>query len=432
MGEHIPQASGEKPLWSDCAVANPIIDSLQGHHEADVLVVGGGYTGLSAALHLVEQGVSVILIEANSIGYGASGRNAGLVNAGIWKPPQHVVDELGEEAGGKFNQALFDSPRTVFELVERYQIDCQARRCGTINIAHKASVLDYLQSRCEQMHQLGASTSLIDGEQAQKLSGSPVYKYGGILDPEAGTIQPLSYVRGLAQAAQKLGVKLYQESALLDLQREETRWLATTDNGQVIADKVILASNAYSNQHCQGVRESTVPVFIFHCATEPLDAEVIAQIIPERHGIWDTQTLLTSSRIDDAGRLIMSSAGSLHGIGIARSIRQNWLRRLRKRLYPQVGETKWAYYWSGQIGVTNNSLPRIQLLAPGVFAPSGYNGRGIGTGTVIGKHLAATIVSGNRNEFPFPVETLYRENRRKFRSVYYEYGTLALQLLDRR
>ena len=428
MVEHIPQDSGEKSLWGESAIANPVTESVNGNHEADVLVVGGGYTGLSTALHLAEQGVSVIVIEAKSVGYGASGRNAGLVNAGLWKSPQHVLDELGEEAGSKFNRALFDSQNSVFDLIDHYRIECQARRCGTINIAHSASAMDYLQSRCEQLQQLGASTSLLDGDQAQQLSGSPVYKFGGILDPEAGTIQPLSYVRGLAQAVQSLDVQVYQESPLLDLQREETRWLAKSEHGQVIADKVVLASNAYSDRHCQGVRESTVPVFIFHCATEPLDDELIAQIIPERHGIWDTRTLLTSSRIDDDGRLIMSSAGSLHGIG--RSIRTSWLRRLRNRLYPQVSAAKWAFEWTGQIGVTANCLPRIQLVAPGVFAPSGYNGRGIGTGTVIGKHLAATIVSGNRNEFPFPVETLYREKRRKLRSSYYELGTLALQSID--
>ena len=165
------------------------------------------------------------------------------------------------------------------------------------------------------------------------------------------------------------------------------------------------------------------------CATPPLPEDVAAAIIPERHGLWDTQTLPTSSRIDDAGRLVMSSPGRLQGF--QRAIRQNWMTRVRDRLYPQTKGVSWEYQWSGQIGVTSSKILRVQLLAPGVFAPAGYNGRGIGPGIVMGKHLADTIVSGNRDDFPFPIEALYREKWSTLRAGYYDYGTLALQFFNR-
>ena len=139
---------------------------------------------------------------------------------------------------------------------------------------------------------------------------------------------------------------------------------------------------------------------------------------------------MTSSRIDSSGRLVMSSAGNLRGLQGA--IRQNWMRRTRDRLFPQAAGTAWEYQWSGQIGVTSSKILRVQLLAPGVFAPAGFNGRGIGPGTVIGKHLANTIVSGNRDDFPFPIEALYTEKWSRLRAGSINYATLALQILNKR
>ena len=430
MNNNLPQGSGESSLWASSAIDNLESESLQDSLKADVLVVGGGISGLSTAIHLAEQGVSVVLLEGMSVGYGGSGRTAGLVNAGVWKSPEFVTKQLGEEAGDRFNRVMHDSPSVVFDLIHRYQIDCNAAQTGTVNIAHKAAVMDYLENRCAQMTSLGASTRIIDGNEARAISGSPVYCHGGILDPNAGTLQPLSFVRGLAAAAIKKGVKLYQQSALLSLTHDSNCWLAETEKGQVSAEQVVMATNAYADENCKGVRESSVPVYIFQCATGSLPDAMAESIIPERHGLWDTQTLMTSSRIDNAGRLVMSSAGNLQG-GFG-SIRKDWMIRLRNRLYPQTKGIPWSYHWTGQVGMTSTRLPRIQLLAPGVFAPAGYNGRGIGPGVVIGKYLAETLVSGNRHEFPFLIQSVNRESWRRPRSAYYEFGTLALQFIDRR
>ena len=148
MNHNLPQDRGEASLWADSAIDNPACETLQESLQADVLVVGAGHTGLSTALHLAEQGVSVVLLEARNIGYGGSGRSAGLVNAGIWKTPEFVIKQLGQEAGERFNLALFDSPSVVFDLIQRYQIECNAAQTGTVNIAHKAATLKYLEDRC--------------------------------------------------------------------------------------------------------------------------------------------------------------------------------------------------------------------------------------------------------------------------------------------
>ena len=430
MSEYLPQDPAENSLWGATAIANPVTRRLAESLRADVLVVGGGYTGLSSALHLAERGVDVVLLEAKSIGFGGSGRNAGLVNANVWQNPSHVVEQLGAEAGERFNRALRDSPATVFELVERLGLECGAERSGTVNIAHSAAALRGLEARCRQLQALGAQVEMIDGAAAARISGSPVYRHGGILDPGAGTIHPLNYARSLARAAGEAGVRLFQDSAIEQLSREQDRWRASTANGEVSAEQVVLATNAYADRNSQRVRESTLPVFIFQCATDPLDAGLAASLIPERHGLWDTQALMTSSRIDVAGRLVMSSAGRLQGM--QSRLRENWMARNRERLFPQTRGLPWAWRWSGQVGVTDSKILRVQLLAPGVYAPAGYNGRGIGPGTVIGKHLAELIAGGRSEDFPFPLEPLHHENWRALRAAYYSYGTLALQLADRR
>lgn len=430
MPDYLPQDSGENSLWGATAIANPVDQVLRESLQADVLVVGGGYTGLSSALHLAEQGISVVLLEAKSIGFGGSGRNAGLVNAGVWQNPEHVRRELGPEAGERFNLALRDSPALVADLVERYDMDCDLQRVGTVNIAHNAAAMKPLTERCRQLQQLGAEVELIDGEAARAIAASPVYRHGGIHDPGAATIHPLNYARSLAQAALGLGARLFQDSGLDSLTRQNDRWLATTAQGEVSAGQVIIATNAYADGNSRQVRESTVPVFIFQCATAPLADKIVGGIIPRRHGLWDTQPMLTSTRVDQSGRLIMSSAGRLQGL--QRAIRENWMARTRDWLFPQTRGVNWEYQWSGQIGVTHSKILRVQLLAPGVFAPAGYNGRGIGPGSVIGKHLAQTIVSGNRDDFPFPIEALYREKWRRVRAGYYAYGSLVLQFAGRR
>ena len=169
MTNNLPQGFDEHSLWANTAESDLAVSIPDGSYNTDVLVIGGGYTGLSTALHVAMQGVSVILLEAKHFGFGGSGRNAGLVNAGVWQTPEHVEQQLGKQVGERFNRALRDSPDLVFELVRELAIDCDAERTGTINIAHKASGLAYLENRFQQLQKRGSGVKFLN---ADKVTGA--------------------------------------------------------------------------------------------------------------------------------------------------------------------------------------------------------------------------------------------------------------------
>lgn len=420
----------EKSLWEKTAVPPVRTPQLTSDLNADVLIVGGGFTGLSAALHLAEAGADVVLIEANQFGFGGSGRNAGLVNPGVWLTPQEVDERIGTQAGDKMNAALDKGPEAVFGLVERLELNCDAYNGGTIYLAHSAGKVAYLKQRHAQMSERGATCEVVGGDETSRLTGSTLYRHGGLFDPRAGTIHPLSYTRELARAAQERGAKLFQNARIATLAKSGGKWVATHGSRTITAEQVILATNAYSDNVVPETREATIPVGMFHVATDVLDPDVAASIVPERHGVWDTRTVMLSTRIDPDGRLIMCSAGSLKGA--ANAIRQSWAMRVRDRLYPQVNGQKWAFYWSGTVGFTTNHLPRVHSPETGLIIPLGYNGRGIGNGTVIGKACADLMLGAPMSEFPLPLQELSAVGMRTARSAYYEFGSAAMQMVTDR
>jgi len=419
-----------KSVWDHTATDPVETLPFEGNVETDVLIIGGGYTGLSSALHLAENGTSSVLLESETFGYGGSGRNAGLVNPGVWLLPNEVEKLIGKREGEKLNNALADSPDLVFSLIEKYGIDCEAKRNGMIQAAHARSKIGWIKERCAQMKALGMPVEFVYGSELQRLTGSESYSHAGVFDPRAGTIQPMSYVRGLAQASLDNGAELFQNTPVRSLGQKGKFWIAKTDFGQVKTEQVIIATNAYTSGFLPEIQRATVPVFMFQAATEPLPQEIAASISPNRNGLLDTRKTMLSIRIDDAGHMIVCSGGRMTG-GI-NSLRTNWAKRVRDKLFPQVREFPWKFYWSGQLGFTDNHLPRVFQPVKGLTIPIGYNGRGIGPGTVIGKACATLIQGGSINDFPLPLQDVKTEKWRYIRETYYDFGSRLYNLVDSR
>lgn len=419
-------------LWEHSAPAAPSTAPLQGHLSADVVVVGAGYTGLSAALHLVQSGASVIVLEAAEIGFGGSGRNVGLVNAGMWLNPDTVVERLGSDHGERALRLLGDGPALVYDLVEKFDIACELVRNGTLHLANDQAGLADIGNRHAAWTRRGAPVELLDATETERRVGSAAYA-GSLLDHRAGTIQPLAYVRGLARAAQGAGAQIFTGARVTGAARANRRWRVETANGSVTADWVIVATNAYSDPAGAWGKlvEEIIPFPYFNIATQPLSPAQRASVLPGLEGAWDTRTVLTSFRLDRAGRLIFGSVGALRNSGTA--VHKSWARRAMTRLFPQLRDIAFDHEWYGRIGMTDNDLPRFHVHAPQVIGFSGYNGRGIAPGTVFGRVLADYIAANGAIDMPLPTTDLQPVRFRGMRALGIETGVQMVHLVsDRR
>ncbi|MFV3129911.1 NAD(P)/FAD-dependent oxidoreductase [Niveispirillum sp. KHB5.9] len=417
-------------LWEKTAPPPAACIPLVGPVRTDVAIIGGGYTGLSAALHLAEAGVDATVLEAVEPGFGGAGRNVGLVNAGMWIMPDQLPALLGPLHGERLLDLLGDGPAQVFALVERHGIDCEAVRQGTLHCAVGRQGLAEIRQRHEQWARRGAPVRLLDAEETRARTGSAAYS-GALLDARAGTIQPLAYARGLARAALAAGARIFTDSPVIDAQAQGGQWKLSTGWGSLMADRVIVATDAYGSGPWSQLRAEQVHLPYFNIATTPLPAAIRQTILPGREGAWDTKQVLSSFRLDRAGRMVLGSVGALRGTGAA--IHRAWARRALHRMFPQIGAIGFEAEWYGQIGMTTDNLPRFHRFAGNVISFSGYNGRGIAPGTVFGK-LAAGLMLGTLSDgdLPLPPSPLTRPPLARAQEAFYEAGAQIVHAVSAR
>ena len=411
-------------LWDTSAEEPDSSAAMDGDVTTDLAIVGGGFTGLSTALHAAERGLECHVLEAKRIGYGGSGRNVGLVNAGLWLPPQDVRAKLGEACGSGLIKTLGEAPAYVFSLIDRYQIRCEATRSGTIHAAHSPKGYEGLARRAEEWHRLGAPVDLLSPEQAAAKIGSSAF-HGGLLDHRAGTINPMGYVRGLARAALAAGAKISTNVTVRTLHREDKKWILETDQGTVTAKSVVLGTNAYSDDLWPGLKKIYTEIYFFQLATVPL-GDRAKGILSERQGLWDTGLIMFSLRRDAFGRIIIGSMGKL--IGGPNGLSRRWAARTLRRLFPDLGDVEFEESWHGSIALTPDHLPRIHRLDEGLYTPIGYNGRGITPGTMFGKAMAELLSGGQEADLPIPITDMKPARARVLMSQLYQAAFTANQL----
>lgn len=339
-------------LWAKTAPPAPVTAALAEHLRCDVAIIGAGYTGLSAALHLAQAAADVIVLEAEEIGFGGAGRNVGLVNAGMWIMPDDVPDILGKTYGERLLHDLSEAPNLVFELIDRHKISCEAIRNGTLHCAVGEVGLREINRRGEQWLKRGVDVEILDRSATMAKLGSSAYG-GALLDRRAGTIQPLGYARGLAKAAQENGGRIFSRTSVLSARAApDGLWRLETAGGSVTANWIIVAGNAYIQGPWSTIRQELVSLPYFNCATTPLSAQALKEILPERQGAWDTNAVLSSFRLDDAGRLIFGSVGALRFGG--QKVHKEWAQRAISRIFPQLPCTSIEFSWFGRIGMTRD------------------------------------------------------------------------------
>lgn len=396
-----------------------LFSTLEGQRRVDVAVVGGGLTGLSTALHLAEQGCRVCVLEAGEIPSGGSTYSVGLVNAGLWIAPDDIVDALGEDVGERANRVLGAAPAKVFELIDRFRIQADDRRQGTLHLAHNRKGAEELARRAQQFQSRGAPVELLDGDAVKERAGLS-HVHAALLDRRAGTVNPAGYTRGLARAAEEMGAEIYTGARVTAVVHRDNAWQLETDDAGVTADYVVLATNAYTEESWNAVRPSFFHGSFYQLASTPLDGEAADRVLAEGQGAWDTRTVLSSIRRDVHGRLILGSLGTSEGRPDA--YLRAWANRMQRHYMPELKSVEWEYVWTGRISFTPDHTLRLFRPAPNMLAVSGYNGRGITTGTVVGKGFADVIMKDDDSGLPLPLSDGATVSLRGVRSCAYESG----------
>jgi len=388
-------------LWADVTPPGDDYPSLAGVATGDVVVIGGGFTGLSTALHLAKDGKRVVLLEAAAPGWGASGRNNGQVIPTLTRPnPDDIVARHGAD-GERFVALLRDSASVLFDLVRRLDIPAEAEQTGWIQPVHTPGRMKIAEARVAQWSRYGAPVELLDRERVRQMTGSEAW-HGGFWNRSGGHINPLALARGLARAVAAKGVSIFAGTPALSFAREGGGWRVATPHGEVRAKALVLATNAYTGEFATelapAIAQEVVPVLSWQMATEPLGDNLRASIIPGRQAVSDTHGDLWFMRYDARHRLVTGGA-LIAPVNGAERLRRRIGERL-KRIFPQIGEVRFSHVWNGYIGMTTDYFPRFHRLGPDAYAWAGCNGRAVALSLSIGRELARAV-DGAEVALPF-------------------------------
>ena len=389
--------------WTDAAPPAPPTPRLTGETRADACVVGCGFAGLSAALHLAEAGADVVAVEAEEPGFGASGRNGGQVIPGLKHDPDAIVGAFGPDKGEAIAAFAGAAPDLVFDLIARHGIDCGAVRAGWMQAAHAPAGLAKVEARVRQWSARGAPIELLDRAETERRTGARGY-VGALLDRRGGTLNPLAYARGLARAAIAAGARLHGGTPAVGLSRGGGGWRVDTPAGAVRAGQVLLATNAYTDALWPGLARTVIPVWSYAVVTRPMGANLREAIMPGGLGLADTRRLLNHCRQDGQGRLLVGGRGFMRESTDPADFRE--VHAALRRLFPAAAELELDHVWGGKVALTLDEWPNIGPLAPGLTAAIGFNGRGVAMATAVGREMARHLGGMALEDLPLPVRPI--------------------------
>ena len=373
------------PSWyAHSAAPFPPQPPLEGEVRADVCVIGGGYTGLSTALHLAERGVRVILLEAHRVGWGASGRNGGQIGVGQRVDPETIA-RLADEGLARDAFVLGrDAALYVRELVERHAIDC-ALKPGVMYVNHRARFDAATRAHAEHLAKAydHDAVYLSPKEVSDRLGAVEVS--GGMLEPSGGHLHPLAYARGLARAALAAGATLHEMTEATAIEGTTVQ----TARGRVLADRVVVACNGYLGKLLPEVAAKVMPINNFVLATEPLGERRAAALIRDDLAVADSRFVVNYYRLSEDRRMLFGG-GESYGWIFPRDLK-GFVRKRMLAVFPQLADVKVTHAWGGTLAITPTRLPVWGELRPGVFNASGYSGSGVALATMAGAVLAEAI-----------------------------------------
>jgi glycine/D-amino acid oxidase-like deaminating enzyme len=377
-----------KSLWLATANRAPEYPRLEGDLQTDVAVIGGGYTGLIAAHHLARTGVDCVVLEANDVGWGGSGRNGGMAVLRYKTSWGALARELGDERTRALHRLLLESIDSLESVVSEYAIDCDFSRCGHLTAASGRRAVALLEADVQWLSSIGDRVPcMLSAGETQALTGTEAY-LGGYLDARAGGIHPLNYVRGLAAGVAGRGVRIFGDTRVDALREEREGVVLETPSGIVRAKQALVATNAYTELVSFGtdLGSRIVPVSTSIVTTEPLSEAALAAILPQRHVVSDTRHLLNYFRIGPGNRLLYGGRGSLTGRESPEVYKG--LERKLAETFPALANVAIDHRWSGKVAVTLDDFPHVGRVSPRVAYAMGYGGRGVVLTSLLGRMLA--------------------------------------------
>jgi len=397
---------------------------LDGERQADVCVIGGGFTGLSAALNLAERGLDVVLLEAERVGFGASGRCGGLVGSGQRKEVLETEEMFGLERSKELWDFAETAKQEIRDRVDKHDIACDLQRGQLVGV-HKRRYLGWARERADVLAERYSYPfcAALNKEETQARVATATF-LEGLYDTEALTLHPLNFSLGLARAAAEAGVRIYENSRVLKYSHTDPAKVETA-SGSVTASFVVLACNGYLGKLEPRVAGKIMPVNNFMIATEPLGETRAKKLINGRFGVHDTRFVVNYFRMSDDRRLLFGG-GENYRAGFPSDVKK-FVRPYMLKLFPQLKDVAVDYGWGGTLSVTVNRLPHVGRLQPNVLFAQGYSGHGIAIATFAGK-VIAEAVTGTADRFDvfaslpthtFPGGTLLRYPGMVLAMLYY-------------
>ena len=360
---------------------------------ADVCVIGGGFTGVNTAIELAQRGLSVILLEARRIGWGASGRNGGQLIRGIGHDVSGFAKYVGEEGVTYLERAGIDSVALVGERICEHAIDCDLR-WGFAELANTPAQFAAFKGEQESLARLGYAheTRLVGPQDIQQVVGSTAYA-GALVDMGSGHLHPLNLVLGEAQVAESLGVRIFEHTEVLELIHGDSVQVRCA-TGSVRAASLVLACNAHLEELEPRLSGKVLPAGSYIIATEPLPVEVANQLIPQNLALCDQKVGLDYYRLSADRRLLFG--GACHYSGRDPKDIAAYMQPKMLKVFPQLADTAIEFQWGGKIGITANRFPQVGRLQqyPNVFYAQGYSGHGLNVTHWCAKLLAEGIHAG--------------------------------------
>jgi len=390
----------EKTFWLD-TVEIPRPARQEFPERVDVAIIGAGFTGLSAARTLAKSGAKVAVFESQTIGWGASSRNGGMVLTGLKLPAATLIARYGKEATARMYASSLESIDFVEKLVREENIACDFARTGHLEVACKAKHFDDFRRSAEATaREFNHEQRLIPKNELHSEIGSAIY-HGGLVDASSAGVNPARYVAGLARAAERAGAAIFEHSPVDEVQREGAQgWKIATARGTLRAQNVFVATSGYTSRVTPALQKRIIPIGSYIIVTEILPEKLAAELSPRNRMIYDSKNYLYYYRLTPDRRMLFGGRAAFFpetGSTIRRSA--EILRRGMLTVYPQLRDAKIEYVWGGTLDFAFDIMPHAGQL-DGLHFSLGYAGHGVGMSTYLGNKIAQSILTG-RDENPF-------------------------------